>query len=77
MRSNLDTKGFELRISRPNFVMTHNEIAPPESPNERSFLGPSLLAIGLIVAGVTLWMVNDEAEKRALHAPVTVVSKNG
>jgi len=29
------------------------------------------------VAGVTLWMVNDEAEKRALHAPVTVVSKNG
>ena len=57
--------------------MTHNEIAPPESPNERSFLGPSLLAIGLIVAGVTLWMVNDEAEKRALHAPVAVVSKNG
>jgi len=77
MRSNLDTEGFELRSSPPNFVMTHNELALPEFPNERSVLGHSILAIGLIVAGVTLWMVNDQPDKRTLHAPITVVSKNG
>jgi hypothetical protein len=57
--------------------MTHNELASPESPDECSVLGPFILAIGLIVAGVTLWMVNDAADKSALHVPVTVVSKNG
>ena len=57
--------------------MTHNELAPPEVPDERGVLGPSILAIGLIVGGLTLWMVNDQPDKRALHAPVPVVSKNG
>jgi hypothetical protein len=56
--------------------MKHTELAGPELADERGVAGPAILAIGLIVVGITLWMVNDQQDADGSRVPGIIVSQN-
>lgn len=65
------------RNSNSANIMTDDELAGIHQADDRGVVGPSILAIGLIVSGITVWMINDQRDNSAPRAPITVISQNG